>query len=250
MEITIVGSGCGVPNPDRGSPCMAIKVGKRLLAFDLGPGALRSMAGCGLDWTSLDGVFLTHFHTDHIADVGPLLFAYNIPDANRTEPLTLYGPPGLIGFHERLVAAYGDWLIPNRYDLSVEELHGEPIEGDGWRVETAPANHGKPAHAYRLEAGGKSFVCSGDTDYSDDIIGLATGCDLLALECSYPNDLEVDGHLTPRKAGEMAKRAGCKKLALTHMYPVCADYDLVHECKQTYDGDVVLAEDGMKFTLG
>jgi ribonuclease BN (tRNA processing enzyme) len=47
----------------------------------------------------------------------------------------------------------------------------------------------------------------------------------------------------------MAKRAGCKKLALTHIYPICVDYDLVKECEETFDGEVVLAEDGMKFTL-
>lgn len=249
VEITIVGSGCGIPNPKRGSPCVAVKVGVALLAFDLGPGALRAMAAAGLEWAKLDTIFVTHFHTDHIADIGTLLFTLNIPDVNRTEPLAVYGPPGLRGFHERLVAAYGDWLIPKRYVLTVGETHGEPVEGDRWRVEPARAEHSDPAFAYRIEANGKSFVYSGDTDYSEDIIKLATGCDLLILECSYPNEIEVDGHLTPHKAGKMAKRAGCKKLALTHMYPICANYDLVSECKETFDGDVVLAEDGMKFTL-
>jgi ribonuclease BN (tRNA processing enzyme) len=153
------------------------------------------------------------------------------------------------GFHERLVGAYGDWLIPKKYDLTVAETHGEPIEGERWRVEVARAEHSDPAFAYRLEADGKSFVYSGDTDYSEEIIKLAAGCDLLALECSYPNELEADKHLTPRKAGEMAKRAGCRKLALTHIYPICADYDLVKECEETFDGEVVLAEDGMRFTL-
>jgi len=250
VKVTIVGSGCGIPNPDRGSPCVAARVGKKLFAFDCGPGALRSMAAAGLPWAKLDAVFITHFHTDHIGDIAPLLFALNIPDVNRTERLVIYGPPGLEDFHERLVEAYGDWLVPKKYELSIEELHGEPVEGGDWRVETAPAEHSRPAYAYRFEAGGKSFVYSGDTDYSEDIIKLATKCDLLILECSYPDDLEVSGHLTPKKAGEMARTAGCKKLALTHIYPVCADYDLASECRRTYGGDVVAAEDGMRFDLG
>jgi ribonuclease BN (tRNA processing enzyme) len=37
---------------------------------------------------------------------------------------------------------------------------------------------------------------------------------------------------------------------LTHIYPACADYDLAAQCRQTFDGDVVLAEDGMRFELG
>jgi ribonuclease BN (tRNA processing enzyme) len=249
MEITIVGSGCGIPSASRGSPCIAARIGKNLLAFDCGPGALRAMATAGLEWAKLDGIFVTHFHTDHIADIGPLLFTLNIPDVDRTRPLVLYGPPGFRDFHRRLVAAYGDWLIPKRYDLSIEELHGEPVEADEWRVETASAVHSKPAHAYRLEADGRSFVYSGDTDYSDDIITLATGCDLLVLECSYPNELEVDGHLTPAKAGRMAAKAGCAKLVLTHLYPACDGYDLVAQCRKTLDGDVVVAEDGMQIGL-
>jgi len=249
MKITVAGSGCGIPSPRRGSPCIAASVGKMLLAFDCGPGALRAMATVGLDWAKLDSIFVTHFHTDHIADIGPLLFTLNIPDVVRTKPLTVYGPPGLKSFHTRLVAAYGDWLIPKRYDLYVVELHGEPVESAEWRVETAHAEHSKPSYAYRLEAGGRSFVYSGDTDYSEDIVTLATDCDLLVLECSYPNELEVDGHLSPRKAGTMAAKAGCRTLALAHLYPACDDYDLVSECRQTYDGDVVVAEDGMKFAL-
>jgi ribonuclease BN (tRNA processing enzyme) len=203
------------------------------------------MAIAGLDWAELDTIFITHFHTDHIADIGPLLFTLNIPDVDRIKPLTLYGPPGIKNFHTRLVAAYGDWLIPKRYDLEVKELCGEPMENDDWRVETARAVHSEPAYAYRLEVGGSSFVYSGDTDYSEDIITLATGCDLLALECSYPNDLEVDGHLSPRKAGKMAAKAGCRKLVLMHLYPVCDGYDMASECKQSFAGDISIAEDGM-----
>lgn len=249
MKVTVVGSGCGIPNPRRGSPCIAVSVGKELFAFDCGPGALRSMASAGVGWTELGGIFVTHFHTDHIADIAPLFFAFNIPDVNRTEPLRLCGPPGLKKLYQDLVAAYGDWLEPKRYELFVEELLEVPLEGATWRVENAPAEHSRPALAYRFETEGASLVYSGDTDYSESIVQLASPCDLLILECSYPNEIKVPGHLSPRKAGEMARRAGCKKLVLTHIYPVCADYDLVAQCRQTFDGDVVLAEDGMRFEL-
>ncbi len=255
MKVTIAGSGCGIPTADRGSPCIAVDVGDELFAFDCGPGALKGMATAGVDWTKLDRIFVTHFHTDHVADIGPLLFAYNIPDLNRTAPLTLYGPPGMEQLYENLVKAYGDWLVPKRYDLRIEELSGEPISSDNsggldWRVETTPSEHSQPSFAYRLESGGSSMAYSGDTDYSEDVARFASQCDLLILECSYPNELEVQGHLAPRKATEMARLAGCKKLVLVHLYPICADYDLLSECRQTYDGDVVIAVDGMTFEPG
>lgn len=250
MEITIVGSGCGIPNAERGSPCVAVRIGDETLVFDCGPGALRGMALAGIEWANLDAVFATHFHTDHIADIAALLFAYIIPDVERTEPLTLYGPPGMKKLYDNFVVAYGDWLIPRTYDLAIEELLGEPLKKESWIVETAPSKHSQPSYAYRLEADGAAVVYTGDTDYSEEVARLASGCDLLILECSYPNALEASGHLTPKKAGEMAHIAGCKKLALTHIYPICGDYDLVAECKHTYDGDVVLAKDGMRFEMG
>ncbi|GAB4345379.1 MAG: MBL fold metallo-hydrolase [Candidatus Abyssubacteria bacterium] len=250
MRVTVVGSGCGIPSPRRASPCIAVSVGEELFAFDLGPGALHAMAAARLPWNRLDRVFVTHFHTDHIGDIGPLLFALNIPDVNRTDPLALCGPPGLKKLYDNLVIAYGDWLPPKRYELVIEEMFGEPLEGATWRVETARAEHSQPAYAYRFEADGASVVYSGDTDYSDSIISLAVECDLLILECSYPNEFDIAGHLNPRKAGEMALNSGCRKLALAHIYPVSDEYDLVTECKQTFDGDVVLAEDGISFELG
>ncbi|MBI5116856.1 MBL fold metallo-hydrolase [Candidatus Poribacteria bacterium] len=255
MKVTIVGSGCGIPNPRRGSPCIAVSAGKHLFGFDCGPGAVRAMASFGLDWTRLDALFITHFHTDHIGDIPALLFAYNIPDTNRTAPLTLFGPSGMKKLFQNLVVAYGEWLVPKRYELSIEELPAVPFTGDRtgeatWRLETVPAEHSQPAFAYRFEADGASIVYSGDTDYSDSIAGLASSCDLLILECSYPNEIEAPGHLNPRKASEMAREAGCKKLALTHIYPVSAGYDLVAQCRDIFDGDVVVAEDGMRFELG
>jgi len=249
VKVTVVGSGCGIPNPKRGSPCIAVRGGKELFAFDLGPGALRAMGTAGVAWAELDAVFITHFHTDHIGDLAPLLFAYNIPDTNREFPLRLCGPPGIEKLYENLVAAYGEWLVPKRYELFIEELADAPLEGAAWRLEIAPAEHSRPAYAYRFEADGASMVYSGDTDYSESIVSLASGCDLLILECSYPNEIEIAGHLIPRKAADMARRTGCKKLVLTHIYPVCADYDLIAECKETYNGDVVLAEDGMEIEL-
>jgi ribonuclease BN (tRNA processing enzyme) len=227
-----------------------VSVGESFFVFDCGPGAVRAVSAAGLPWSTISMMFFTHFHTDHIGDLTALLFALNIPDVNRTEPLFLFGPPGMKKLYNDLVTAFGDWLVPKRFELTTEELEGQPLEGATWRVETAPAEHSQPAYAYRLEAEGAAIVYSGDSDYSEQIIQLADRCDLLILECSYPNEIEIPGHLTPRKAGEMAARARCKKLALTHMYPISADYDLAAQCRQAYDGDVVVAEDGIAFEVG
>jgi ribonuclease BN (tRNA processing enzyme) len=75
---------------------------------------------------------------------------------------------------------------------------------------------------------------------------LAKGADLLICESAQPDSLQVKGHLTPSLAGETATRAGVRKLVLTHFYPDCEGVDLAQECRQTYSGPLILAEDLMQ----
>ena len=106
--------------------------------------------------------------------------------------------------------------------------------------------HNPESIAYRImSADGSTVVYSGDTDYSENLIELARDADLLICESAQPDSLQVKGHLTPSAAGEMASRAGVRKLVLTHFYPDCENADLVQECRRTYNGPVILAEDLM-----
>jgi ribonuclease BN (tRNA processing enzyme) len=65
-----------------------------------------------------------------------------------------------------------------------------------------------------------------------------------------PDSLQVKGHLTPSMAGETATRAGVGKLVLTHFYPDCDDVDIKQECRKTYRGPLLLAEDLMEIKVG
>jgi ribonuclease BN (tRNA processing enzyme) len=47
----------------------------------------------------------------------------------------------------------------------------------------------------------------------------------------------------------MATRAGARKLVLTHFYPDCEGVDLVQECRRTYSGPLILAEDLMRIEV-
>ena len=82
------------------------------------------------------------------------------------------------------------------------------------------------------------------------IVELAKGADLLILECSFPDDEAIAGHLTPSEAGEIAARAGVKRLVLTHFYPEILTTDIEAECRKTYQGDLLLATDLMSLSVG
>jgi ribonuclease BN (tRNA processing enzyme) len=103
---------------------------------------------------------------------------------------------------------------------------------------------------YRIEfKDGKSIAISGDTDYCQNIIDLGFEADLLVLESSFPDEKKVEGHLTPSLAGRIALESGCKKLLLTHLYPMCDQYDILNQCKQVYPGQVILGEDLMRVII-
>jgi len=78
---------------------------------------------------------------------------------------------------------------------------------------------------------------------------LSKDADLLICESALPDELKVKGHLTPSLAGEIAKRANVRKLVLTHFYPECDQADVKKECRKTYSGPLVLAEDLMTIDI-
>lgn len=103
---------------------------------------------------------------------------------------------------------------------------------------------------YRIEfEDGRSMAISGDTDYCQNIIDLASEVDILVLECSFPDGKKVEGHLTPSLAGRIALESQCKKLLLIHFYPICDQSDIVSQCSQVYPGEIILGEDWMRIAI-
>jgi len=126
----------------------------------------------------------------------------------------------------------------------LDSLERETLSYPHFKLFFAHAKHSPESLAYRLEdLQGRSMVYSGDTGFSEEVIELARGTDLLILECSFPDRLELDGHLTPSSAGRMASLAGAKRLILTHFYPECLGTDIAAQCRKTYGGELILARD-------
>jgi ribonuclease BN (tRNA processing enzyme) len=118
------------------------------------------------------------------------------------------------------------------------------------KVTSQPINHTPNSLAYRVEGpSGKSFVYSGDTGFCDEIVDLARGSDLLILECSFPDEEEVEGHLTLSLAGRIASLAQAKRLLLNHFYPDVLTEDIAGECRRTYTGELILGRDLLHVTL-
>ncbi len=251
MHVTIIGSGTGVPSLDRCSPCLLVETETAAFLLDSGPGSLRQLLKAGKNILDIDALAYSHFHIDHTADLVPFVFASKYaPGLNRTQDLTIIGSPGIRDLFHNLAAVYGTWALPEFFDINWIESNAGSINFKGITIKTAPMNHTDASIAYRIEdPSGKSMVYSGDTDYCDEIIALAHNADLLVLECSFPDDMKRDGHLTPKIAGSIAREAQCRKLVLTHFYPPCDTLDILSPVQQQFQGEAVKAEDLMKITL-
>lgn len=247
MELIILGSGTCVPSLKRGSSGLVVKVDDKIILVDSGSGTLERLLKAGITYRDVDIISYTHIHPDHIADLVPFLFTCRYGDLPRQKDLLITGGEGFIDFFNRLRQVFGNWLDADKYKLHLKEVVNETINIGSLKISTIKPSHIKESVSYRFESSdGKSIVFSGDTAYCESIISLGLNADILVLECSFPDELRTDGHLSPSIAGEIATKSKCKKLILTHFYPLCEGYDLIAECRKTYNGDVVLAEDLMK----
>ena len=251
-KITILGSGTCVPQLKRSSCAVLIETGASKIVLDLGPGTLRRLLECGVTIFDLTHVCVSHFHPDHTAELVPLIFATKYPDSKRRqEPLQVIGGDGLLQFYRRLQVAYGDWIRLPRGQLQFKEfdaVSGGTMDFTDFRLNALPVHHRPESVAFRIETiGGTAVVYSGDTDVCDTLVTLAKGADLLICESAMPDEAKVPMHLTPSLAGQIASRAGVRKLVLTHLYPPCDEADIVKQAGNAYKGEVVAAEDLMTF---
>ncbi len=254
MKITVIGSGTGIPLGFRASPSLVLSAGRQIYVLDLGPGTLRELARRGISHERISGVFITHFHPDHCADLVHLLFATRHPPVlGKRTPFFIAGPGGLKPLLTSLGHAYGKWIqLPEDLLTLVELEPGIDIVDlcPQLTIRTVPTGHTPQSLAYKFQAlDGKALVYTGDTVYSRELIDLAKGADLLITECSFPDEMPVEGHLTPSRAGDLAREAGAKKLLLCHFYPEATSHQVALQCRARYEGELIVSTDGLDVYL-
>lgn len=214
IHVYICGSGAPMPDPSRAGPCLAVLAGDRAFIFDVGSGGARNLGAMGFPMNSIDAVYLTHLHSDHIDGLGELLLLSWI-NGIRKEPTPVRGPTGTVevvtGFNMayRLDSTYRfahhgpDVADPAGYGGAPEEITipagpaGKLVvleEGDlkvtAIRVGHAPI---EPAFGYRIDYKGRSVSISGDTIYHPGFIAASEGVDLMLHEALSKTMVETIG---------------------------------------------------------
>ncbi len=250
-ELIVLGSGTGVPTLRRGAPGLLLVSERLTILIDSGSGTLRKLLEAGITYKDIDLLLYTHIHPDHSADLVSILFACKYAAQPRKKDLTLAGGPGFREYFEKLNAIYGPWIKPQEYRLTLKSASEKPRSFAGLRILSKSMAHLSGSVGYRIELNdGKSIAVSGDTDYCQNVVDLGFEVDLLVLECSFPDDRKVDGHLTASLAGRIGTECGCKRLLLTHLYPECDQIDILEQCRKAYNTPgLFLAEDLLRIQI-
>lgn len=146
LQIYFLGTGGSWPTVKRNVSSVAIKRGKEILLFDCGEGTQRQFQKSQLSYMQITTVFITHFHGDHFLGLPGLLQTMQLND--RTEPLHIYGPKGMIDLSQQLLTL--GYFKPN-YPIFAHEIDdGDSVSFNGYSVDVLKVHHGIPALAYRL----------------------------------------------------------------------------------------------------
>ncbi len=212
------------------------------------------MARLGLPWYTLNHIFITHFHTDHVGDLAYLLFVLKHgKPAPRLGGLELLGPEGLEDHLEALSQAHGEHILNPGFPLTVRELR----DGETWesptgdvRLLTRATPHTDNSLAVRVETGHGTVGYTGDTGPAPDLAHLFRKCEVLVAECSNPDGAEVPNHLTPGGLATLARTAGPKVLIPVHSYPPLDPESIAGQLAAAgFQGKVLTGWDGLGLDL-
>lgn len=271
-QVVVLGTGTPVPDPNRAGASIAVIHRGQAYLFDIGAGALHNATRAryrhdipSLYPSQICCVFLTHLHSDHTLDYGELAFTLWW---RRSRQLRAFGPQGLAAMTHSLYALMepdtrlrtgGTQPVrnPERYRIEVTEIKaGVVFDEDGILVEAFHVDHGdiEPAFGYRVTTDDKTIVISGDTAYSQSLIEMARGADVLIHEVISDSALarttaswQAYHRRAHTPASDVARVANAARPGLLVLYHALLygvpEPTVVREVQAHYDGKVVLADD-------
>lgn len=256
MKFIVLGSGTSVPHSQRSSAGFWLETwGGETLLLDCSASAVHRVAAENLDWATLDAIWISHFHLDHVGGLPAFLFGtkYAPETKNRKKPLRIFGARGLKKLIETFDAANEYNLFRQSFPIEIIEV--EPLEKFGILkdVEAVALDtpHTDESLALHLrDADEKTIVYSADTGMTKTLAALAHNVDLFVLECSFVKEKPVETHLHLSEAMNLIRRAKPKQAMLTHLYPEWDAVDFQKEVKKFSPPCAVLeARDGLRLEI-
>lgn len=273
--VTLLGTGSPDLRVDRFGMSTLVQAGGLNLLFDAGRGCTLRLEQAGVKLGAVDGVFITHFHSDHLNGLPDLWMTGYLPPiwGRRARPLEIYGPTGISRIASTLHDTFADDVRIRIADERVPEAgtqvaahefaaDGPMFERNGVVVTAFEVNHGpliKPAYGYRIDHAGRSVLLSGDTQFDENLIAHGQGVDLLVHEVAIAPDAIMskpfvqaimNHHTTPGQAGTVFTRTKPRLAVFSHIVEIAdpdaqrpEDADIVRQTRATWSGDLLVGAD-------
>jgi ribonuclease BN (tRNA processing enzyme) len=260
MKLQIIGSGTMYPQTDRFSSSYLITIKNEKILLDCGAGTLLKMFENRISYEKINHIFISHTHTDHVADLFPILHAIFVKgifnhNKTRTTPLYIYGAKGF----KKMFDQFKYYLWPDetpQFEINIVESNFQKIHINNITLEIFPVTHAKDK--LKLQPRGividdcrSTFVYTGDTDLSSarSVIQKSQKADALLIDCAKPINWGTGSHLEPREVGIIANEANVRKVILTHLTGKNENIDITDEIAKYYKGKVIIVKDGMKLSI-
>ena len=270
MDVVLLGTGSPMPDPNRAGPSTLLKAGEgglEQVLVDTGRGCVMRMAAAGSLPGFLQGVLITHLHSDHLTDFNDLVTTHWIMTQEPT-PLKVWGPPGLQHYVDHMMKALGPdigYRIAHHDDLTWEPIvevtevsAGDTFAVGAMSVSVHPTMHApvEPTIGFRVEREGTVVALAGDTIPCTGLDELTSGADVY-VQTVIRDDLVklvpmprlqdiLDYHSSVEQAAQTAAGNGVKTLLMTHYVPAPQpeQYDeWIAIAAAHFDGDIVMGDD-------
>jgi ribonuclease BN (tRNA processing enzyme) len=245
LKLTVLGN--YGPYPKAGCACSGflLTTNDKKLLIDCGSGVVGKLQQY-IDIEELDAVILSHLHSDHASDILTLGYAVDVKMKKQVikEKLRVYLPGEPKEEYERVESRECFETIKLNEDLK--------LKLGGLEIAFREMKHGYQTFAISIKEGSKKFVYSGDTMPNDALVDFAKDADLFLCEAGL---LERDEkairamHLTAREAGEIAEKAGAKRLLLTHFLPDNKLDHYLREATISYNGIMEMAGENKTYFI-
>jgi ribonuclease BN (tRNA processing enzyme) len=232
MRVTVLGKSPSWQDADGACSGYLVEDEATMLLLDCGNGVFGKLRRFR-DYTTVDAVVISHLHADHFLDLVP--YSYALTYAPRQQPVPvadwpgtddparprLIAPTGARKTFRRIVGAWGNEdLIENAFRIEEYEPDST-VEIGSMRARFHQVPHFTPTFAidFRSSNGAGRFTYGADCRPGKELIEIARDTDLLFVEATLPRPERTGdrGHMTPSEAGDHARRAGAKRVVLTHI---------------------------------
>lgn len=242
MRLTCLGSWGAYPAAGSANSAFLLEENDFRLLIDCGSGVLSQLQRV-MSIDRLDALLLSHYHHDHIADIGCLQYAMMIQNllGKRKQTLPIYAHrEGDNLFHT---------LTYKEFTAGTRIFAHRPVQIGPWTVDFCPTNHPVYCLAMKIMSPTAALVFTADTGWSDTLAAFSQNADALVCEASLYKEQkgQVHGHLTSEEAGLLAASSKVKQLILTHLPHYGDPNRLIKEAQEVYAGSVQLAQEQMQW---